>query len=80
MSEVRAVVQQWIMSIIRIEAVEAVERAGQVEEAEAVAEEILSVVAAANQIMVMRSVQKDFVKHAEDEVMTPGVGTAPTSD
>ena len=73
-------VQQLITYITRIEVVEAVEEAGRVEEVEAVVEEILSVEAAANQIMAMQSVQKDFVKHAEVEVMTPGVGTVLTSD
>ena len=77
---VRVAVQQLITYITRIEVVEAVEGAGRVEEAEAVVEEILSVEAAANQIMAMRSVQKGFVKHAEVEVMMPGVGTVPTSD
>ena len=73
--------QQLTMFIIKTEGViGAVEGAGHVDEGVAVEEEILNAAVAANQITVMQNAQKGFVKHAEVEVMTPGVGTAPTSD
>ena len=73
--------QQLIMYITKIEVViRAVEGAGRVDEVVAVEEETLNAAVAANQITVTRNAPKGFVKHAEVEVMTPGVGTVPTSD